>query len=317
MIELITGLLGQILYPLFSIIFVIIDLLQYIFQGFAGTGTIYYSTGNLGFAPQTITADNTGKETETGIVYYLLNSALVRNMLISIAILALFLLVIFTAMAFIKNVYSSKPKKWQDIVANAFKGLINFIFVPVCCLLGVWAGNILLNAIAGATSASGATDMSRQLFTVSAYNANEYRCKGISGPDEARKIYAHILGTGTDDAYVIKLVPGDKTNEEYALLVDQAYGQGVKDENGKTHTISIYEYIGVEYGYVLFKINYLMLVAGGVFMMYILVNLAYAMVQRMFILLMLFIISPAMAAMYPIDEGNAMNSWKKSFVQYT
>ena len=127
----------------------------------------------------TITAPNGGDggETSTGLIYYLLTSDLIKNLFLSIMLLALFLIIIFTAMAFIKNAYATKQKNWQEIVGNAFKGLANFIFIPVCCLLGVWLSNILLLAINGATSTGNATKMSRKLFICCAYDANEYRNK--------------------------------------------------------------------------------------------------------------------------------------------
>ncbi|MCQ2565158.1 MAG: hypothetical protein MJ152_04825, partial [Clostridia bacterium] len=297
---------------LFAVFFLVIDLLQDIFLKFAGAGGTMYYNGE----PITSNPISKGGSTETGIIYYLFQSEVVKNLLFSIMILALFLIVIFTAMAIIKNIYASKPKSWKDIVANSFKGLANFVFVPVCCLLGVWAGNILLNAIAGATSSSGTTNMSRQLFVVSAYEANICRCDKAEGPDEARAIYAERLGKSKDDAEVVKIVPEGKDKEFYATLVDQAYSVGVKVGN-ETKMKDIYTHGQVSDGYALFKVNYIMLTAGGVFMMYILINLAYAMVKRMFILLMLFVISPAMAAMYPLDDGKAIGNWKGDFLKNT
>ena len=40
MIDAILGVLGSIIYPLFSIIFLIIDIVQNIFKAFAGTGNV-------------------------------------------------------------------------------------------------------------------------------------------------------------------------------------------------------------------------------------------------------------------------------------
>ena len=64
-LEGILGALGTVLYPLFSVIFVAIDVLQGIFGAFAGVDSIEYNG-------ETITSGNTGAETDTGIVYYLL-----------------------------------------------------------------------------------------------------------------------------------------------------------------------------------------------------------------------------------------------------
>lgn len=305
MTDLIFGVIGGLLYPLFSIIFLIIDVLQYIFMGLAGIGNLWVASSN-GLGSDPITSTNNGDTFDTGLIFYLLNTPLVKNMFISILILAVFLIVIFTVMAFLKNAYSAKPKSWQEIIGNALKGIINFVFVPVCCFLGVWVGNILLNAINGATSQGGSTMMSRKLFICAAYNANDYRynvvVQGDKG-DRARHIWKVSHGGDADVSHITE----DLSPAQYAEFVDQCYADN----------LSIYEWGTVEMGYTLHKINYLTLIAAGVFMMYVLVSLAYAMIRRMFILLMLFIISPAMCAMYPLDEGKALGQWRGDFLKQT
>lgn len=303
------GLIGALLYPLFAIIFNIINLLQAVFRGLAGVGgSITISTGDIfgSNSSTVITSPNGGNggETTTGIIYYFLTSNLIKNLFMSILLLALFLIIIFTAMAFIKNAYASKQKTWQEIVGNAFKGLANFIFIPVCCLLGVWLSNILLVAIDGATSTGGATAMERKLFICCAYDANKYRSGDLKVEDDT----ASTLQTfATNNGLNIEVETGQSA-EYYANIVDSIYAQG---------TVSIYKHGPVSDYYELFSINYLTLIVGGVFMLYVLVSLAYAMVKRMFILLMLFVISPAICAMYPLDEGSAVGNWKKEFIKYT
>ena len=309
MLNFIMGLIGTLLYPLFSIIFVLIDLLQGVFSGLAGIGDITFKSGSImGFGGATnITAPNGGDggETSTGLIYYLLTSDLIKNLFLSIMTLALILIIIFTAMAFIKNAYASKQKTWQEIVGNAFKGLANFIFIPVCCLLGVWLSNILLVAINGATSTGGATKMSRKLYICCAYDANHYRIAAEKNveDEEAEALESWAKGYGVDVN-----VESGQDMEYYAAIVDRVYAET---------NISIYDQITVGQHYSLFAFNYITLIVGGVFMLYVLVNLAYAMIKRMFLLLMLFVISPAICAMYPIDEGAAVGNWKKEFIKYT
>ena len=96
MVDVILGIVGTLLYPLFSIIFLCIDGIQGVFYAFAGIG-------DMTFSSQTIMSENSGGETDTGIVYYLFHNNLVKNLLMSIMILALFLIVVFTVMAFLKN----------------------------------------------------------------------------------------------------------------------------------------------------------------------------------------------------------------------
>ena len=345
MVDAVLGLIGTLLYPLFSIVFVIISILQSLFYSFAGIGdNIQYGStysGNgetgMGFIPITGSSSD-GGDTSTGIVYFILNSNIVKNIFISIAILAIFLIIIFSTLAALKSIYSEKPKSWRDIVTNAVKGLTSFIILPVCCLLGVWVGNILLQAIAGATSQGGTMYLDRQLFLSCSYSANIYRIETFtdSAGDKKKQdaAYERIKETieiyGLTNAYGgevdatdesgnkltdeegntiknLKNLKRGQNSEYYAQIVDQMYG---------LNRIPIHNHITVGVGesghqgyYQLWNINYLLLIVGGIFMMYVLVSVTYGMVKRLFILMMLFVISPAVCAMYPLDEGNAVKNW--------
>lgn len=305
------GLIGTLLYPLFSVIFVFIDGIQGIFFALAGVDTIYFGSANNWGHGQEITAGNTGAETDTGIIYYLFQNSLVKNMLLSIMLLAFFLIIIFTVMAFIKNAYVAKPKGWKDIIGSSIKGMANFFLLPVCCLLGVWLGNILLQAINGATSGGGTTQMDRKLFIACAYNANEFR----NNPDEIadddkvenlKKWAGRQTLIGSDEKFDTSTIVLGQPNSYYANIVDQVFAN--------THC-SIYDQITVERWYALFEINYLILIVGGIFMLYVLCSLAFAMVRRMFMLVILFIISPGVCAMYPLDDGKVVGSWKDKFIK--
>ena len=324
MIDWVFGLIGTIFYPLFSVIFLFIDGIQNIFYAFAGIGNMSFGADqNIGNA-QGVTNGNSGAETDTGIVYYLFNNQIVKNLLISIMFLALFLIIIFTVMAFIKNVYAAKQKGWKEIVGNAIKGLANFIFIPVCCLLGVWLANILLQAINGATSNGGSKYMARKLFIACAYNANFFR-NNITMVDQ--HMVDVVLGDNND---VHQLSQEDKAYVQIQFNLNGRWkGSGVEVERGQTmeyyadkvdqiystETVFLGSHVEVGVCYSLWQINYLVLVVGGVFMLYVLCSLAFAMVRRLFILLTLFVISPGVCAMYPIDEGKAVQNWKGEFIK--
>ncbi len=352
LLDTITSAVSAILYPAFGIIFLVIRLIQSVFYSFAGIGNVRF--GSNGFqAGQLITSENTGNETDTGLVYYLLNSDFVKEMLISMIALSVVLIIIFTTMAFIKNVYAAKPKNWKEIVGNAIKGLANFIILPVCVLLGVWLGNILLQAINGATSKGGATSMDRKLFIASAYNANMFRVEGVN--DKFRVtwgdleqliqnkmqgkvsfdsnndgVFEKVEGVSFKDYYGIdldynevnandpvisereeaqaatsetKMQKLQEKKDYYANLVDQVFAETDVDIVG----------YGLKYGvanfYSLWQVNYIVLGVGGAFMLFVLGSISFAMVKRLIYLIILFIISPAVCAMYPLDEGNAVKSW--------
>ena len=311
MLDFVFGVLGTILYPLFSVIFIAVDGLQSVFFAFAGIGDIRFDGKNIG-------AGNTGAENDTGIIYYLFQNSLVKNMLISIMLLALFLIIIFTVMAFIKNAYAAKQKGWKEIVGNAIKGLGNFILIPVICMLGVWLGNILLQAINGATSHGGATNMSRKLFTASSYNANIFRNDNEEAKADDEKVqklkdWIALLNFPADVAELfgedwdkIQNIESGQTNGYYADIVDKIYA---------TSWVSIYDWVSVGMCYDLWEINYLILIVGGIFMCYVLGSLAFGMVRRLFILTILFIVSPGVCAIYPLDEGKAVGQWKDKFIK--
>ena len=314
-VDTITSVIGTLLYPLFSIIFVLVDSIQDIFGKFAGIES-------MSFDGTPITSGNSGGETDTGIIYYLFQNSIVKNMLMSIMLLALFLIIIFTTMAFIKNVYSAKPKGWKDIIGSSIKGLANFIFLPVCCFLGVWLGNILLQAINGATSPQGATSMGRKLFIASSYNANVFRCdddaNGITFTDIENLANSSII-IGSEGAtfasknkiekYVInvdgKEVIDSKYYDYYAEIVDKIFAE----TNVEISQLGYGLNGGVGQFYSLWQINYIVLIVGGIFMLYVLGSLAFAMIRRLFYLLVLFIISPGVCALYPLDDGKAVQSW--------
>ena len=245
LVDMILGVIGTLLYPLFSIIFLLIDGIQNIFYSFAGIGDAWHQG-------TPITAGNSGGENDTGILYHLMTEPLVKNMIFSIMILALFLIIIFTVMAFIKNAYSAKPKNWKEIIANSIKGLANFILLPVCCLLGVWMGNILLNAINGATSNVGSNTMARKLFIASAYNANIFRNweESDNSSEEAyNKVMYFANYWGLADELQIE---SGQSLDYYADVVDKMYSYD---------RVFLGSQIEVGHFYNLYQINYLVLIS--------------------------------------------------------
>lgn len=300
--EWILGVLGSLLFSLFSIIFEVIDMIQGIFQAFAGTGTVYID-GNV------VGSGNTGDLYDTGIIYYFLQSDLVRNMFLSILYLAIILLVVFTVMAVLRNMYQPQPKRWQEIIGSAIKGLGLFIFVPACSLLGVWLGNILLVAIDGATSNSDyQTTISRRLFLSSAYTANHIRADATGVDWET---YSSVAALCDRCNVEIRAFPGGENSGE--IDPDYEYYAGLVDDCFATGIPSIAANWDVSPWYNLMNINYLLLAAGGIFILYVLGAITFGMVKRLFMLVILFIVSPAVCAMYPIDEGNAYKSWAGEF----
>lgn len=302
LVDSILGIIGTIIYPLFGVIYSVIDLVERIFRAFAGTETVYVSGDQ-------VTSGNTGADTDTGIVYYLLRSDLVRNMFLAMLYLAIILLVVFTIMAVLKNMYQPQPKKWQDIIASAIKGLGLFIIVPACSLLAVWVGNILLVAIDGATSGSNSSaTMSGRLFIAASYTSNYIRSDAVGIDLQKHNEVAALCDRCGIEIRAFQPTDGglDTDYEYYASLVDDCFAS-------EAMSAARCNWGDVNAHYAIIHINFLTLAAGGIFMLFVLGSISFGMVKRLFMLVILFIISPIVCSMYPIDEGNAYKTWFGEF----
>lgn len=316
--EFILSLLGSILYPLFGIIFGLIDVVQGMFYAFAGLGTIQVGQRDGYGGQTTITFDSTNPGSEQnngGIIYYLFQTPTAKNILYSMTILALVLLVIFMTFAFIKNIYSAKPKKWQEIVGSAIKGLINFIVLPAGCLIGVIAGSVLLRALDGATARKdgSSSSISRQLFIASAYDANKFRSRDFGDSTITWLVnkYGQVVGGSIiditkDENYKDENV--DAMREQYADYYADKLDELYSHPNGPTL---------MEPGHVynLWHVNFITLAAGGIFILFALCKISFGMIKRLFMLLVLYVISPAVCSLYPIDDGKAVETWRSEFIK--
>lgn len=310
-----------------SPLFLIIDLMQAIFQGFAGIGTIH--SGH-----NTITSVNDGGDESTGIVYWLLRSQTVQNLFYALLTLAIVLLVLFTIVAFVKNIYAEKPKPWKDILTSSIKGLAGFFLTPIVCLFGVWVGNILLQALFTATNDGGVEVMSGQVFVAGAYNANRFRTTGgaiddyligqLKGyyPQDAR---LNRLAEGApvknpdgdgwldNDGNVVTDVNQAKREPVNISQDDMEYCADLADKLYRDRRLTIQSQATIVIFYDMTQINYLMLIVGGVFMIYALGSITFGAIKRLFYLVFLFVLSPLMNAMYPLDDGQAAKGLNKDF----
>ena len=161
----IKGLIGRVIYTLIIVaIGRISDICQLVFKKLAG------------ISPSGIKFQGVATNIVGDPVIAFLNTDLVKNLFFALLVLAVVMLVITTFVATIKTEFAKDGNNNKRIVIkHAFRGLANFILVPVICLFGLIVGNALLRAIDGATSIGGATSLSSQIFMVGAYNANRAR----------------------------------------------------------------------------------------------------------------------------------------------
>ena len=283
---------GIVLYMLLGrVFFGVINIVDNIFRALAGMGQNYSIDG--------LNKGEGATDVNGGLVYDLLQTDIIKKLIMSIMILASVLLIIFTVMAFLKNVYAQKQKTAKDIIASSLKGVLYFVFVPVCTLLGVYLGNIVLKAVDGATSLGGATTMSGKLFIASAYDANKFRTSTLTNSKEnIDKLKSLATGFQYKNA---DRITEKLTQDECAFYLDDIFATSPYVDYGMSTVNDFYK---------LSEINFVLLIVGGVFILYVLCSLAFAMARRIFIMLIWFAISPACCAMFPLDDGKMVGKYK-------
>lgn len=90
------------------------------------------------------------------VVVQLLQSQTTRRLMMSFMLFGIFVLFLCVILAIVRNVYKDDSKVTiSSIIGQAIKAVIGFILVPALCLVGVMFSNVILQAIAGVTSAGG------------------------------------------------------------------------------------------------------------------------------------------------------------------
>lgn len=125
------------------------------------------------------------------------------------------------------------------------------------------------------------------------------------------------IATKIDNVFVRRYVALDKENNNVITVGDAISSDSYVsalinlDEDTKLHYMSAY---AVQYFYDLFKINYFILYAATAFVLMSLVKASVGLITRLYKALALFIISPGVTALTPLDDGNAYKSWRKAFI---
>ncbi|MGN1212809.1 MAG: hypothetical protein ACI4TZ_02085, partial [Christensenellales bacterium] len=347
----------------------IIDIIQILFRKFAGID-------DLSLAGQ-----------EGDIVLQFINSDIVQKVFWSMVVLAVVLLLVASFVAVIKTEFNKDGKNdKKKVIKNAFRGIVNFVAVPIVCIFGLIVGNALIKAVDGALTLTGSSlSMTSQIFVAGGYNANRVRSyetisdNATTYPENSMADYISRgygnFGIFTDDTTgVAKQSIADKIDSAFAnnltvdlnnLTQDQKtlvyagggngeyaysyinkfplgtfpyghdYFNGTKvegnevviigdqpdfkpaDNNNGKFTFSIYNVGLVSYYYNLSLASYDYLVAGVtlLFAAWVYLTTILGLIKRLFMLTTLFIISPPICALYPLDEGTALGKWRKEFIK--
>lgn len=338
---------GRLLYLMVLLLFQLCDLLQIVFRRLAGLDT-YWIQGNAAASVSSASEGKTGD-----ILISLFTSDVVVEALISMTLFAVALLLIVTIVQIIRVEYTTEGSKNSKgtILGKAIKSFAMFILIPVVCFLGVFASNKILLSLDKASSQSGSTMLSGKIFLAGAADANVVRMGGTSegfahtgfiiSTDESGKAMIdgdHLKNLKTSYFHSNKTSAEAKQNDlakqvdevmtrRYSILnsstVDRNEALTVGDirENRNSLTTitdgSYVHYSNIEvvgYFYDYSEMNWFIFFVGTWFVLMSLIKASIGLIMRLYKGTALFIISPAVTALTPIDDGQAYKSWRKAFI---
>ena len=342
----VAGILNVLLSYIYTVVFgafcAIVDACQYLFRIFAGTAdAIYTEAGQNIFGTTNIFGASTGN-----MLFDFLMSSTVIDIFIKLIVLSLFLIIIFTIVAIVKQEYATEVTKPDNnkmsIIAKSGRAFMSIIFIPIMCIFGIYASNLVLQAIDGATS-NGGTSLGARIFVASSFNANRarideqfylalcgrasdytlsntfngYFADGATNTDKGMDIVA----TNVDEAFLAnESFPNALgTNKPMEWVYGDTFGNAIKYTFWWTpvtasNTFSCTNFVVAHYYYDLWQFDYVVAAVTGIFMAFMFLKLLITLAKRIYEIILLFLASPVVASMMPLDGGNALKDWRKQFI---
>ncbi len=332
--------LGRFFYELASIFFKLLDFVQETFRKLAGLESVYVVNDSGNAIPQ------------DDVVLSLLTNNRIVEIVITMTLFAVALLIIATIVQLIRVEYTTEGSKNSKgtVIGASIKALGMFILVPIVCILGVIVSNTLLEAVDRATSRGGSSSIAGTIFLAGMGDTNVVRTgkrewvKGdefLSGGtgtenkvDEKGDFTIEVdvvdvngatEGTTTErkNAYEVFNVTQNGNDEiniqTLANAIDSSFSatksDAVKfDYKNSTYFLHYSNTKAVQTFYNLGSGNYLIIYFASGLALACLLKSCFGLVMRLYKVAALFIISPAVIALHPLDGGAAYKSWRKNFI---
>ncbi len=298
-LQIATALYTVIIMPLL----LLVDGLSILFRKFAGLGS-YTSKG--------IVYEN------NDFLYALITNDSIKNVFWSMLILGIVLLFITTFVAVIKSETTplgdkgGENNKWK-ILKTTFRSIINFAIVPICAFVGIMIGNVLLRSLDSATGGGDGVSISNRVFVSSAYQSNRVRIamdlieNGESYEKDDDYIFANELAKQEYKKDFLSL--NESQQYELAQFVDDLFTSKALSGDG----YSYYNISSVRKYYNIGNYNILLGAIEGIAICALMILLTVGLIKRLFAVVTLFVISPPIIAVSPLNP-NALKDWNKNFI---
>lgn len=323
-LELVSELISLILYGVCVDFLNIIDSIQKVFYKLCGLDTYWY--GNI-------------EMKGTDPLLSLITNKSVLQVLIALTLVAVAMVIVATIIQVLRTEFStegSKNTKGQ-VFGQAIKALVMFALVPICSAGGIIITNALLKAVNEATSLGASSSIGGSIYVAAAYEGNHIRnggnIKEITQDGSNYKLtmsgFYTVLGmkkskdyTCTISTEALNYLGGSSLSsnqwnrEELAQKIDNAFRLGHLSYN-KTiiGDLEFADYQVAKAFYNIYDINYIIFLGGGLLAAYTMLMASFGMIMRMYKGAVLFVISPAMSGLMPLDNGSAFKQWRTAFIK--
>lgn len=309
----------------------VFDMCYILVRKLAGIDTYYYNGQAMG----TGAADS---GTVTGdIIEVLIRSDIVQNLFLTLLVLGIILLIIVTFIAVWKTEweFGKDGNSKSKVINAALKALFNFIAVPVITFFGIFVGNALLRAIDDATSGGENVKMSDIVLTSIATNALRadhqgetfnYELINLNNTVNAETgqvgLYQYFMNSKgeivTND--ILTAFKNNSTIKTSGVYYVDATGMGMdvlgvnqKLENGTlVFTFDDEQVVNVFFDKG--KFNYVLGYLVLIIMLKTMLEITFGLVKRLFYLVFLFIVSPPIVAMAPVND-KSLPKWREAFIK--
>lgn len=309
----------SIFYYLFMSICSIVNFAEMLFKKLAGIDPIMTDRG------------------EMNILDVFIKSNEIWGLFVSIIILSIVLLFIFTIVAVIKSEFSldAKSSAKGPIIARSLKSLAMFLIVPAVSLMGIYAVNAITDTINSMMKGSDETTMVNQVFYAMSYNANKARINkefadfinGYSsrnGDKYANDNGGAFKGSQDQVAYQIDMAFKGNLKCEYKYkwisfpldMIDaQDFSTLFMPVIGSRSTYSIWDITQVNLYYSVMDMDYIVGLGSALVITYMLLSMCVVLVKRIFEIVILLLLAAPMISLAPLDGGSASKKWQGEFIK--
>lgn len=256
-----------------------------------------------------------GGETEGDLVLQLIRNQQVQQAFLSMCIVGLFLLLVTSVFQIIKTEYTTEGAKNAKgpILNKAFRSLCNLMLLPILCVFGVIFANQLLNLLDKATSSSGKNPtISGCMFVAGASDAHRYKDEEAliaSGDNNTiMNFIDDVLVQAILEAFDIEDAVDPGEGYQYSNIAEIEDNFTCQESGFKFNSL-----VDVTKYYRIDRINYIVVILGAIMTLKALFFACFGMILRLYKCAMLFIISPVVIGMTPINEGG-LGKWRGQFI---